>query len=201
MKFLTGILLFLGTTTSTGLFGQESGVSIHLFTGYGVNNTNHGMAKFGGDVQYHFANSLFAGLQVSAGVNGNRTITNNIVWNRTFSLQFGKTTSISEQFSVQPYIGLGFQKVMRTDYTFADPANPADDFMSKATNKAYTTFNEDKASAKRYGMSEHVAFGVPVGVNFLIHKKTYGLTLGTYLFASKYSEVGLRLGIAFGSLR
>jgi hypothetical protein len=197
MKLLTAIASLLLTTT---IFAQESGVSVELFTGFGGNHTNGGMIKFSGDVQYRFGNSTFAGFQSSWGFNGNRTISRNVTWNGTNSLIFGYMSPVSEHVSVQPYIGLGYQISMQTDYLYEDRQNLPSDLMSKIANKYYGLYSDDPSTQQRYAVERHTTIGVPVGVNFLIHKKTYGLALGTYLFASKYPEIVLRAGIAFGKL-
>jgi len=198
MRILTAITSLVLTTCA---LAQESGISVELFTGYGGNHTNHGTMKFCADVQYHLGNTYFVGFQSSWGFNGNRTIERNVTWNGTNSLLFGRMNPVSEHVSIQPYVGIGYQMSMQTNYLYEDPTNLPNDFMSNMANKFYSLTGKDmKTSAPRYATSRKTTVGVPIGVNFLMHKQTYGLTFGTYLFASKYPEVVLRVGIAFGKL-
>jgi hypothetical protein len=194
MKLLTAIASLALATAS---IAQESGVSVELTTGFGGNHSNHGTMKFGADVQYHLGNTYFVGFQSSWGFNGNRTVSNNVTWNGTNSLLFGRMSSVSDHVSIQPFVGLGHQISMATDYKYE--VTPPTDMMSKMANKFFNLSN-DETKSQRYGVNRHTAIGIPVGVNFLFHKQTYGLTMGTYLFASRYPEVVLRVGIAFGKL-
>lgn len=197
MRFVIVITLFI---LSTPLFSQERGISAHLFTGVGTNHTGHSLARFGAEAQYQFANSIFAGFQSAWGINGNRTIARNVIWNGTQSLLIGRTNSISEKFSVQPYIGIGYQVSQQTEFTFEDASNLADDLISKGSNKLWKTFGDYNANAQRYALNRKTTWGIPVGVNFLVHKKSFGINLGMYVFASKYTEAGLRIGLSLGKL-
>lgn len=198
MRFAIAITFII---LSTPLFSQERGVSVHLFTGYSANHTGHGMARFGGELQYQFANSTFAGFQSAWGINGNRTIARNVIWNGTQSLLIGRTNTISEKLSIQPYIGIGYQVSQQTEFAFEDESLLTGDLISKGINKLWKVFGDYNANAQRYALYRKTTLGIPVGVNFLVHKKSYGINIGMYIFASKYTEAGLRIGISLGKLQ
>jgi hypothetical protein len=122
MKKILLLLLVAGAST---VATAQIKVSGDVFGGVGMNHTSHSMVKFGANLYTTFANHTFIGLGANLGINGKYTYERNVVNNGTYSVVFGKTNVVSDHFAVQPYIGVGFQTSVQTDYQYDDVFNAA----------------------------------------------------------------------------
>lgn len=197
-KMKKTILLF--TILSATNLNSQVKISANIFGGGAINHTNHAMAKFGGDLYVTFSKSAFVGLGANFGINGNESIARNVVNNRIYSIYFGHNHIVSDRFSVQPYIGFGYQKSVQTENVYDTQKNELTDLISSGVSE-FTDGDVNLSFEKRYEKFKRSTVGIPVGVNFLIGKKSVGCNLGYYLFISNYPETGVKIGFTFGRLR
>ena len=192
------LLLLLVAGASTVVTGQIK-VSGDVFGGAGMNHTSHRMVKFGANLYTTFANNTFIGLGANLGINGKYTYERNVVNNGTYSVVFGKTNVVSDHFAVQPYIGVGFQTSVQTDYQYDEAFNAAAELAAGGVSQL-TGGDVSLNVEKRYLGENRTTVGIPVGVNFIAGGKSVGVTFGYYLFVSNYVDTGVKLGFAFGKL-
>lgn len=193
MKY--GLLLFALAGTLTAF--TQVRLTGTLFGGAAYNHTSHAMVKFGGEMDVVLPSGVFIGASAQWGLNGKYTVARNVIGNSTYALIVGREQQINDHFAVRPYIGLGYQRSIQTNYRYNDSLNAA---LELANTAATLTTGESLDIEKRYKGERYSTLGVPVGVDFIIGKRGIGITAGYYLFVSNYTETGIRIGLTFGKI-
>jgi len=151
-------------------------------TGYKTNNLLFGFNTI-------FPNNLYLATGVDFGFGGELTNPVAIQSNYNYKLKVGyadrRIFMKTKSTTILPFIGVGYQYVNKTNKIF--------------DNSIIETPTNNKVD-KNYELENFRNFYLPVGLDFIIHKKNIGLIFGAYMNLSKHQEFGVKIGTCFGKM-
>lgn len=175
---------------STKYFGDIQG-------GLGFTNTSAVLYNVSAGAGIILKNNLYFRVGYDLGLGGRLFYSNSTVGYSGYNLKMGYAVDHSKKLRVVPYVGIGYNTLLRTTYRYDEVWNTANGLASGALS----VVGVDTEVKNRYLTETVNAFSAPIGVNFHIHGKNAGFIVGGYMSVSKYQEFGIRLGMDFGKLQ
>jgi len=185
-----GTILMLGVALSS--LGQSSNKYFgDAQVGAGMQTSGTGIFNGSAGFNAVLSNSLYLRAGADLGFGGTFKQPDNVVSYKNYTLRIGYYSEISEKFAIVPYLGLGYGQFLKTTLRY----DASVDSLNALAGLV------DLSVDRRYESEKLSALTLPIGLDFLVTGKNVGLTFGYYALISKYTSMGLKMGIVFGKLK
>jgi len=139
-------------------------------------------------------NDFYVGAYYNIGFGGSAKQTNNPISYSGYDLRLGFNNKVNGKVRITPYVGMGIQALTKTTYLYDEELNSSLEASSALAGLA----GADVTFEPRFLTENIKQFYFPMGMDVNFGGKFAGLYTGLYINASKYQELGFRLGLSVG---